>query len=63
MTFDWNMAIHAVASLLAVLGVPGLVVASVWSFMDEHPFVGVFLSILTLALIGFLYGLPEEVVL
>lgn len=63
MTFDWNAVIHAVVSLLAVLGVPGLLVATIWSFLDEHPFVGAFLSVITLALIGFLCGLPEEMVL
>lgn len=60
--FDWNMAFHAVMSILAIIGIPGLIVASIWCFMDEHPFIGGFLSILTLAFIGFLCGLPGEVI-
>ena len=63
MSFDWNMAFHGVISILALLGIPGLTLASIWCFMAEHPFIGGFLSILAFAFIGFLCGLPEEVIL
>lgn len=63
MNFDWNMAFRGVINILAYLGIPGLTLATIWCFIDEHPFIGGFLSILILAFIGFLCGLPEEVFL
>ena len=61
MNFDWNAAFYTVMAFLTLFGVPGLIFASIWAFMDEHPFIGAFLAILTLSFIAFLSGLPEEV--
>lgn len=61
MNFNWNSVFYAVMSIVTVLGIPSLIVATVWCFMDEHPFIGVLFSLLLLVLIGFVAGLPEEV--
>lgn len=61
MNFDWNRAFHAVMSLVTIFGMPSLIFAMIWCFMDDHPFIGVLFSLLFLVLIGFVAGLPEEV--
>lgn len=61
MNFDWNRAFHAVMSFVTILGIPALIIATIWCFMDEHPLLGILFSLLFFVLIGFVSGLPEVV--
>lgn len=57
MMFNWYNALFAVV----VFGFPASVLGAVVCFTDDHPVLGVVLSVFALVLVGVIAGLPEVV--